>query len=77
MKNKFTAEIKYAKDDVIIYKEFYEKNINYVIDNLLISMKNEYVHLAIWSDPGMNIGEIIVLDSAFKQEQYIKITKIL
>jgi hypothetical protein len=40
-------------------------------------MKNEYVHLAIWSDPGMNIGEIIVLDSAFKQEQYIKITKIL
>jgi hypothetical protein len=39
-------------------------------------LKDEDVHLAVWTDPDINIGEIIVLDNKFENEQHIKITKI-
>jgi hypothetical protein len=76
MESKFTIEIEYIKENAFVYKELYEENMDNVIDILLIPLKDEYLHLAIWSNPNMNIGEIIILDDAFEQEQYIRITKI-
>jgi predicted transposase YbfD/YdcC len=76
MENKFTVEIEYIKNDTLVCKEFYEENMNKVIDNFLLSLKDEDVHLAVWTDPDINIGEIIVLDNKFENEQHIKITKI-
>ena len=76
MANKFTVEIEYIKNDTLVYREFYEENMNKVIDIFLLPLRDEDVHLAVWTDPDINIGEITILDNNFEPEQYIKITKI-
>jgi hypothetical protein len=72
----FKITAAYNKINTTVIKHLEEKNINKVIDNILQDLKErDEIHLAIWIDPDMKQGEVIVLDNNFEQEEYIKISQ--
>ena len=73
MQKFFKITTEYDINDAVVHETMEETNINKVIDKILQGFRKKEVHLGIWMNPDMSIGEIIVLNDNFEQREYIKI----
>lgn len=69
----FDIAIDYKKRNVIVHRDIEEENLEYAVEGLLGNIKSQ--NIAVWFNPNMSYGEIIILDDDFQEEEFIKITQ--